>query len=196
MVVCVDKDCTVLKKERCFPVTFSVYFQIKVTLCSPVKSVSVSNNLALPACLCPAFDIILWTLLFGNVPEEKKWVILKPSLPAPHPYHHPSHSSLSPKLALIRFSEGFEDWSFFLCVWLQCHQQRFGAVKPLLLWKKVVIVLRKQDSMGNRYSAYDLRHFPLHSFTTFIVHWHRSINQAYDYYITKDITAQLYCSRY
>lgn len=68
--------------------------------------------------------------------------------------------------------------------------------KTITVLEKVVIVFRKQDSMGNRNSAFDLRHFPLHNVTAFIVHWHRSINQADDDYITKDITAQLYCSRY
>lgn len=46
--------------------------------------------------------------------------------------------------------------------------------------------------MGNLNSAYDLRTFPLHSFTAFIAHWHWTISYSDGYYITEDITAQLY----
>lgn len=81
--------------------------------------------------------------------------------------------SLSPKLTLIRFSEGLR--IEFLCATAMSSAEIWSS-KTITVLERVVIVFRKQDSMGNRNSAYDLRHFPLHSFTAFIAHLHRSIN--------------------
>lgn len=177
--------CTGANKDI-FLVMFSVYFYIKDTLLFLVKSLSISKYLASPACLCPVFDIIPCIPLPGDEPDEKKteW------------FQQPPFSfalSLSPKLALIRFCAGLR--IEVLCVTAMSSVEIWSS-KTITVLERVVIVFRKQDSMGNRNSAYDLRHFPLYSFTAFIAHLHRSINWADDYYITKDITAQFHCSRY
>lgn len=134
---------------------FSVYFQIKATLLSPVESLSLSNNLPSPASLCPVFDIILWIPLPGEGPKEggKKSEWFQKPL-----FLYFLALSLSPKLALIRFSEGLR--IEFLCP-TAVSSVKIWSSKTITVLERVVIVFRKQDSMGNRNSAYDLRHFPL-----------------------------------
>lgn len=77
------------------------------------------------------------------------------------------------KAGLIRFSKGSR--IEFLCATAMSSAEIWSS-KTITVLERVVIVFRKQDSVGNRNSAYDLRHFPLHSFTAFIAHLHRSIN--------------------